>query len=315
MKFSEKKSARSTNLSFRGFVLPCPRKYKHPGFMFANYVASPFVFGALIFLYLAWKLDSRYALWIIPFAVVATLVYVFSPQINWWRYRRKPPALQPALIALLDKYFPFYQGLDNIGRQKFRDRIVLFRMATDWTPMGWPEETLPADVELALAAQAVMLSFQREEFLFPKFEKVILYPYPFPSPEHPFAHASELHEPDGCLLFSAEQLMMAFMQPGKWYNVGLHEYGRAYRLSYPGLPYPAFDAPNAWARLESVAPHLSRQLIEATVGLEQTEVLPVAIHHYFTFTGPFRQVFPEEAATFDLIFGFAPSIAAHASAA
>lgn len=269
--------------------------------MFANYVAAPFVFGALIFLYLAWKLDSKYALWIIPFVIMAALVYVFSPQINWWRYRRKPPALQPALIALLDKYFPFYRGLDNAGRQKFRDRIVLFRMGIDWTPMGWPEETLPADVELAVAAQAVMLSFGQETFLFPKFEKVIIYPYPFPSPEYPFAHASELHEPDGCLLFSAEQLMMAFMQHRQWYNVGLHEYARAFRIHYPKLPYPALDS-EAWSRLEQVAPHLPRPLVEATVGLTDIDPLPVAVHHYFTFPEPFRAHFAEEAAVFDLIF-------------
>ena len=30
------------------------------------------------------------------------------------------------------------------GSELFRDRVVLFRMGTDWMPMGWPEETLPA---------------------------------------------------------------------------------------------------------------------------------------------------------------------------
>ncbi|MCC7507716.1 MAG: zinc-dependent peptidase [Saprospiraceae bacterium] len=269
--------------------------------MFANYIAAPFVFGALICLYLAWEVDNKYALWIIPFVIIAALIYVFSPQINWWRYRSKPPALKPALVALLDQHCLFYRQLDNEGRQKFRDRISLFRMGVDWTPMGWPEETLPVDVELAVAAQAVTVGFGEEDFLFPAFEKVIIYPYPFPSPEYPFAHASELHEPDGCLLFSAEQLMMAFFQPGKWYNIGLHEYARVFQLQNPNLPYPVLDQ-EAWPRLERVAPHLTRQLVEATIGLAGVDPLPVAIHHYFTFSEPFRTQFPEEAAVFDLIF-------------
>ncbi|MBK8922538.1 MAG: zinc-dependent peptidase [Saprospirales bacterium] len=269
--------------------------------IFANYLAAPFVAGALFFLYLAWSADSDYARWIIPFVVLTALIYTFAPQINWWWYRRHPLPLPFALRQLLERFCVFYRSLDSFEQQRFRDRAGLFIIGTEWTPMAWPEETVPPDVQLALAAQAVTLTFHRPEFLFAQFEKVVVYPYPFPSPEYDFVHASELYEPDGCLLFSAEQLLHGFVQPGMFYNIGLHEYAKAFILSYPTEPYPDFSGSAEWAGLQAIS-QMSREHIESVIGLAGVEALPVAIHHYFVFPEKFRAGLPERAAAFDRIF-------------
>ena len=270
--------------------------------VFANYLVAPFVAGALFFLHLAWTRDDAYAFWIIPFVLCAAVVYIFSPQINWWWYRRRPPALPVALRGLIEQYCSFYRRQDTAGRQRFRERVALFMMGTDWEPVAWPEESLPPDVQLVLAAQAVTVTFGKPEFLFHKFEKVIVYPYPFPTPEYQFAHASELFEPDGCLLFSAKQVMQAFFQPANWYNVGLHEYAKAFVLTYPFEPYPDFSAGDIWEKFHAVSA-MTRQHVESVIGLAGVDVLPVAVHHYFVFPEKFKAVFPEQAATLDLIFG------------
>ena len=269
--------------------------------MFSKYLAAPFVFLSLFFLYMAWKVDSDYAVWLIPFVVMATLIYVFSPQLNWWWYSRRPPKLESGLVKLRERFSGFYQRLSPAAQQKFRDRIALFRMGTDWEPMAFEGETVPADVQLALAHQAVMLTFHRETFLFDKFEKVIVYPRPFPTPEYPFNHASELYEPDGCLLFSAVQVMPAFTEPTVWYNVALHEYARAFVLTYPEEPYPAFREDDIWEKLQA-ASGMPRSHVESVVGIRDVEALPVAIHHYFMFPGQFKEMFAEEAKVLDGIF-------------
>lgn len=269
--------------------------------MFAHLLATLFLLAALVFLILAYQVDEQYRIGMIPALVGAAVVYILSPQLNWWRYRRRPLPLEPEQTDLLERHCVFYQGLSPAEKQRFRDRIVLFRMGTDWMPMGWPEEALPPDVKLALAAQAVTVTFGKPSFLFDQFEKVIVYPYPFPSPEHPYLHASELYAEDGCLLFSADQLMPAFLQPGQRYNIGLHEYARAFAITWPEEPFPAFEAPDVWEKLESVS-RLTRDKIETTVGLAGVEALPVAIHHYFTYPERFRAVFPEEAVVFDQMF-------------
>lgn len=268
---------------------------------FANLLAAPFIAGAILFLYLAWTKDSYLAPWMIPFVVVVALIYVFAPQINWWWYSRRPPALSPALRDLLERYCGFYRRLDAAGKQRFRDRAALFIIATDWTPMAWPEDELPPDVQLVLAAQAVMLSFHRADFLFEKFEKVIVYPIPFPSPEYDFVHASELYEADACLLFSAQHVIKAYIEPDQMYNVGMHEYAKAFALIYPNEAYPDFSAEDSWEQLEAIS-RMSREHIESVIGLAGVEALPVAIHHYFIFPEQFRAVLPQKAAALDRVF-------------
>ena len=269
--------------------------------MFANILALPFVTAALVVLYLAWEVDSAYALWMVPFVVTGAIIYLFAPQINWWWYTRRPPEMKPALRALLERYSAFYQNLDENGRKRFRDRIELYKMGTDWMPMAWEDDALPNDVKAVLAAHCVMLTWNMEDFLLSKFERIIVYPYPFPTPNYAFAHASETHKEDGCILFSAEQVMRAFLEPGAWYQVALHEYGRAYTLSYPEKDYPQFDHENVWDKLEA-ASGMPKEHIDSLVGIPVTLPLPVAIHHYFRFPDGFREHLPEAAEAFDKIF-------------
>ncbi|MCW5922841.1 MAG: hypothetical protein KIS77_10875 [Saprospiraceae bacterium] len=270
--------------------------------MFSNYLAAPFVLATLLLLYLAWERDANYAVWMIPFVVSAAVIYIFAPQINWWWYSRRPPQLEPSLIGLLERFSGFYQKLSAPDKKKFRDRIVLTRMGTDWEPMAFEDESVPPDVQFALAIPSVMLTFRREKFLLEKFEKVVVFPRPFATPEYPYDHASELYAPDGCLLFSAEQVMRAFAEPQNWYNVALHEYAKAYALSYPDEPYPPFSESDVWEKLET-ASKMPRQHIESVIGIAGVDALPVAIHHYFSFPASFQSVFPDEAATFQRIFG------------
>jgi Glucose-regulated metallo-peptidase M90 len=270
--------------------------------MFANLLLTPFVLAAMVFLYLSWSVDAAYAPWIIPFLLIAALIFILKPQIDWWWYSRRPPVLDPKLEAVLERVCGFYKRLDAEGKQKFRERVGLFNLGTDWMPKGWPEDRLPQDIQLALATQAVMLTFNKPRFLFDKFEKVIVYPRPFPSPEYQFAHASELFEPDGCLLFSGDQVLKAFIQPGAMYQVGLHEYARAYVLSNPGENYPTFEGEDVWQKLEQVS-RMPRGHVESVIGLAGVEALPVAIHHYYMFPELFKQVFSKENAALDLVFG------------
>ncbi len=267
----------------------------------AHKLLAPFVFLALLFLYLAWEVDPGYAKYLIPCLVAAALIYVSSPQINWWWWRRNPPDLEPQLHAWLEHNSLFYNSLSAVERRHFRSRIFLQRENIDWTPMAWPDEKVPTDVQLAIASQAAMLTFGHEDFLFEKFEKIIVYPKPFLSPEHPEPHASELFEPDGCLIFSAEQAMLAAMQPGRFFDPVLYEYARAFALSFPEKALPVLmDETSVWEKLAKVG-H-ARPQIEETIGLPNLDAQAVAVHHFFTFPARFAAVFPTEAEAMRQVF-------------
>lgn len=270
--------------------------------MFANKLMAPFAIIGAIFLGLAWKADESYAIYFVPFLVVSALIFILSPQINWWWYTRHPQDLSPILREFLTRNSAFYRRLDAAEQRRFRGRITLFQMGTDWEPLAFPDDSLPPDIQLAIAAQAVMLTFWKPVFLFDKFEKVLIFPRPFPTPEHPYEHASELHESDGCLLFSAEQVMLAFTKPLQWYNIALHEYAKAFLLQYSAAPWPSFAEEDAWEKLQNVS-NMPRLHVESVVGLAGLAALPVAIHHYFQFPEQFASVFPLEKQIFSEIFG------------
>jgi hypothetical protein len=162
------------------------------------------------------------------------------------------------------------------------------------TPRVPRKISLPPDVQLAIAAQAVILTFHREQFLFDKFEKIIVFPRPFPTPEHPYDHASELHETDGCLLFAAEQVMLGFVKPTQWYNVAMHEYAKAFVLKYPGAAWPVFSEETAWEKLEATS-GMPRSHVESVIGLGRggcTSSGPAPL--FYPFQKGLRRFFPRK---------------------
>ncbi|MFN0215525.1 MAG: hypothetical protein ACKVT2_14810 [Saprospiraceae bacterium] len=267
---------------------------------FAYYLIAPFALLLLICLYLAWEGDEQYAIWAVPNLVIGSLLLVLSPQVNWWWYARNPPQLEPLVQKLLQMQVPFYQSLDPKDQKRFRDRVALVRMATDFSPMGLAEEKIPSDLQSAVSAQWVMVSWGSEGLLIPKYEKVILSPAGFMSPEHPFTHNSELFEKDQCLILSAEAVMAAFMKPDAFFQVALYEYARLFdRIK--GIALPISDEVATWQALEQVAGY-TRAQIEGVIGIPESDLKAVAVHHFFQYRERFRVVLPEMAGALEVLF-------------
>jgi hypothetical protein len=266
-----------------------------------NKIALPFAMMALLFLYLAWKVDESYSLWIIPFLVIIAILYISAPHINWWWWQRYPPDLEPHLTTFLEKYNAHYRSLGIDQQKAFRTRVFLQRNAIDFTAVAFPEDNVPDDVQLAIATQAARFTMNKKAFVFDQFEKVVVYPRPFLSPEYPFNHSSELYEADGCLIFSAHEVMHGFMQEQTSYNVVIHEYARAYQINFPEELLIFSDDTETWEKLEKVS-KMSRKDIETTIGIAGAEVFPVAMHHCFVFRAQFEVEFPEESKVLSKVF-------------
>ncbi len=267
--------------------------------MLSKIIAAPFVFGALIFLYLAWEVDEGYALYIIPCVVLLAIIFVFSPQIDWWWYKRKPPQLDSRIRNLLVQFHPFYQRISPEEKEVFRSRVALFMIANDFKGQG--TDSVPEDIKGVIASNAVHLTFGRPEFLFPKFETIVVYAHPFPSPKYPQKeHVSELYEEDGVLLFAVDQLMLGFSNPRQHYNIGLHEYAHAFVLSHPEFKWPELTE-SVWSKLEYLS-GFSKDYIYRWINRPDVELLPAAIVHYMTFPESFGAVLPEVRNVFDDIF-------------
>lgn len=270
----------------------------------ARTLSIPFLIGALVFLYLTWEVDAGYSIYIVPFVIIMALIYVLSPQINWWWYQRRPPELRPKIRLLIERHLPYYQQLVESEKSRFRKRAALYMEANDFMPRGM--ESVPEDLRAIAAACAVQITFGRKDFLLPRFEHIIFYPHPFPSPQYPENfHSSEIYEEDGVIIFSAEQLLPGFLQPFQYYNIGLHEYARAFMRSYPEIDFPKLPE-DIWQKLQQ-ASGFSQAAIERWINLKPIPVQPVSIALFFTFPRQFHAVLPELYEQYARIFNQSPA--------
>ncbi|NJK83708.1 MAG: zinc-dependent peptidase [Saprospiraceae bacterium] len=235
------------------------------------------------------KIVAGYFRLSIPFVLVLATVYVLSPQINWWYYSKYPQELDAPIRHLINQRSKFYQGLSVEGKKRFRERMSLFLMAHEFK--GMVIERVPEDLKAAVAANAVHLTFGLPDYLLERFEKVIIYPNTFPSPQFPrHFHSSEIYAEDGVMLFSAQHLMKGFIQPEAYYNSGLHEAIQAFLVLHPDKKYPTLPA-DIWEQLESVSRY-PKEKIKQWIGLEDVNPLVVSICHFLMFPPPFCKSTP-----------------------
>lgn len=243
--------------------------------------------------------DAFYATIAIPFVILTAVCYIFAPQINWRAYLKNPPVMDFGLRNVLETRVDFYKEMHPFVRKKFRDRVMLFIESVDFRVQVSDE--FPEDMKICIAGSAVQLLMGRGDYFFPKFENVILYPHPFPSPQFPESwHTSEIFEEDGVVMFAAQPLLMGFLNPKQYYNIALHEYAKVYQLSYPELDYPKLEE-DAWGKFQQIS-GFSKELIAKAIGLSEISLFAVAVVHYFVYPKKIAEICPEINAKLEVIF-------------
>lgn len=268
--------------------------------MLSKIISAPFIFAALIFLYLSWEVSDRYAMYLAPTVISLAVIYILSPQINWWWYLRYPPKLDMKIQQLFEKVLPFYKNLNAVGKERFRDKVALFIEANDFKAKGI--DSVPDDIKAVIAANAVKMTFGRTDYLFPKFETIVIYPSPFPSPQYHGWHSSEIFEEDGVILFSAEHVMKSFLQPSGFFNTALYEYARVFMLTYPDETYPVLKE-DIWEKIAQIS-GFNKKYLTAFIGLDEKhiDVQAISMACYFVFPERFQLVLPEVAEAYQKIF-------------
>lgn len=247
---------------------------------------------AIVFFNLTMFYDRDFSWWIAPWAILLAVVYIMSPQIDWWWYQRYPPKLPEPMVRMLLATMPYFQKLPSEQKTKFCTRMAMYMEANEMRKQGPDADPMPEDVKAVVAASVVQLTFGMEDYLLNKFEHIIVYPHPFPSPQYKVWHACENYLEDGCILFSAEQLMAGFAAPQKYFHIGLYEYTKVMKICHPGLRFPDWGN-DAWDKLFAIS-RFPKDAIEKWVGLPDLDVDAVAVAHYFVFPQKFKEIMPQE---------------------
>ena len=265
-------------------------------------LAAPLVLAVAFLIFLATG-DKSYSIYIVPLIFALVILYIFSPQINWWWYRAHPPALAKGLVSFFEKKNPIYQRMPENVKKHYRDRVSLFMIALDFIPDKM--ESVALDIKAITAASAAQMTMGKSDFLFPKFEHVIITPAAFPSPQYPKQfHPSEIYEKDGVVMFSAQHLIKGFAESNQYYHIGLHEYAKVFIHANPNEAWPTFEE-DIWDELYRVS-NFKKEAIFKYINLDDITPLPVSICHFFVFPDKFQQVFPELYRKYTAIFNQIP---------
>ena len=269
--------------------------------MLSRILLIPFVIAAIVFFYLTLEYNDNYAYYIIGPVVMGAAIWVMGPQINWWWYKRNPPKLDPPLVQLLERHHPYYQQLFFEDKKRFQQRLALFIIANDFTtPQG---DAIPEDIKGMIGASAVLLKFGFEDLLFKDFEKIIVYPKPFPSPQYPKSfHASEIFIEDGVTLFSAQQVAQAFFKPKQFFDLPLYEYAKVFIITENEHTFQKI-MPEQIQALEKIS-GISVQKISQYINLpiKHLDIRAISIHHFFHFPDAFRSTLPNLFNLYSSIF-------------
>ena len=258
--------------------------------MFSRILSAPFLILGIGFLYLTWEVGSDYSWYIIPCVIILAVIYIMSPQIDWWWAKRNPPDVDEKLRAMVHSKSAFYQRLSAEDKTYFRRRMALFLMSKEFMPQAF--DTVPEDIKAMIAAAAIQVTFGKADFVMEPFDKVVVYPDAFPSPKYPRdRHSVEVFAEDGVSLLSAKHVAHSFLEPETYYPVAIHNFVQVFLSKYPSLDYPDEPA-NAWDKIEAIS-SFDEERIKKFIGLPIIDAYTVLLSCFFAYPRAFDAELPE----------------------
>lgn len=257
--------------------------------MFARLLLIPPILLALIGLYFSWNYYEGFIWMIVTGVVLTATILVLNPQINWRYYKRFPPDVEPEIKKMVLEKDAFYLRLSVSDQVRFRQRMALFILGTEFIPAGI--ERVPHDVEAIVAAAATKVRWYQKEPIFKSCQRVVIYLHPFPSPDWPeHWHHSEWHSEDGVVLFSADALYRHLLHPGSVYDPALYEYLKVHRFE---SRQDAFRIPDVWAMIHQLNGWTAEQIKEM-IGLPQVDADMFYTGLWFDHMARLESSMPEE---------------------
>ncbi len=261
------------------------------GIRFANLIAGPFILGAIVLIYFIFFLEKQdLVYYLAPFILILLAIYFKSNDINYWYHTKFPPKLDPAIINWLSNFFPFYQELSDEEMEKFEFRLALYLEGRAFKLVLMKEQkNIPEDFKAIIAAHAIRMTMDMDNYLLEPYERIFCYNHPFPSPEKQFLHTVEVQTEDKVILLSLEQLMLSVGQPEKYYNLAYHAYAEVLldlkgRNNFPEL---------SWEDLELISGYKKEQVQNLT-GYQELDLYALSLTLYFSKQESFLINFPEQ---------------------
>lgn len=233
--------------------------------------------------------DQDQFTWLLILTLMGVIsCYTVGSKIDYWWHSRFPPSLDSKGIDILSGY-SFYERLGETDKLRFSQRVAMFIINKVFTPMGL--EYLPEDLKVIIAANAVILTLHRDDFLMEPFDRIVLYRSAFPSPQYPAVwHRSEIETEDGTVLFSIPEVIRAQFDI-RYFNPCLYEWARVWLFLYDTQRSPKSIEAISTPTLGQISGIADRE-VRHTIGLP-LDYRAVTIHHFIRYPDAFERFAPE----------------------
>jgi len=198
----------------------------------------------------------------------------------------------PIYREILNKYFPYYQKLNDADKDKFERKVCNFLYGKRFIPREIDEVTVEARV--LIAATAVQLTFGLPDVYLRHFNKILVYPNDYYSVLFKRFHRGEVNPRFGIIVLSWQAFVDGLIYPNDAKNLGLHEMAHALRLEnmLRSPDYPYFDE-----NLLEEFDELSRSICSRIENWSETFFRPYACaneHEFFSVSVEYFFERPED---------------------
>lgn len=238
---------------------------------------------------------------------------------DWFtRRRRRAIGATPFPVAwdeIIDEHVVLARGLDPVRRQRLRERVQVFVAETHWEGCGGLE--LTEAMQVIIAAQACLLTLDRDDDLFGEVSSILVYPSTmvtpppplglFEQPRTPVGHGRvvlglAMHRGPVTLAWDA---VLAGAHGETAGNVVLHELAHKLDMAngmVDGVPpLPDRKARGRWQRVfaRAFAEHQARveagwpTLLDPYAATNEAEMFAVTTETYFTRPEALAWEYPE----------------------
>ena len=264
-------------------------------------LAFPLLVILAILLPLALTYEYQYIFpWLMIPLIILITIYFFRPQIDYWWIRKNPKGLEKELITWLHNNSKYYNSLGSEKKLQFQNKAKLYLYSKDFTLKAIEDHPVGEEFKLIAIHEALRITNGLNDYLFPCFDRIILYPHSFPTPQYKHLHTSEVHEEDGVILMSQPHLVNGLLFPYNYFNIGLFTWINAFIRENPRLNYPKITD-SQFLKLNDIMPFTIEQIKEV-IGYPFVSPIALHIYAYFDFNDGYKKNFEDIFPVLNSIF-------------
>ena len=256
-------------------------------------IAVPFLVLAIYTGYYVFFMDdSGMFPYLLTFVIIITIIYVFSPQIDFAWYSNYPRELNEKERTFLTGVSSYYNSLDKEQKSKFEQRIYVFIRSKEFKFVHKEQKELPEDMKLAIAVNAIQVSLGQEKYLYDKFDRYFVYGHAFPTPDKQFLHSVEVNYEDKMAIFNMDVLIKGLNVNNRIFNIGIFAFVNIFIYQHPEKNYPNLDETGFWQKIENI-PEINKDTIINAIGYEPEYLNSVLFTIFFMYPEESKKEFPD----------------------